>query len=128
MQRQIPKAITERFLNQHFEMIDKKIAIIGCGNLGLCILNGLLEQQIIAPSNIIATRRNMGALVHLQEKGIRLTDDNKEAVKESELIIVALKPYNILEVLKTLDAVFDCLLYTSPSPRDPVSSRMPSSA
>ena len=93
-------------------MIDKKIAIIGCGNLGLCILNGLLEQQIIAPSNIIATRRNMGALVHLQEKGIRLTDDNKEAVKESELIIVALKPYNILEVLKTLDAVFDAEKHT----------------
>ena len=27
-----------------------------------------------------------------------------------------------------LDKHYDCLLYTSPSPRDPVSSRMPSSA
>mgnify|MGYP001225828200 CR=1 FL=1 len=87
-------------------MKNKKIAIIGCGNLGLSILNGLLDQQSIKPSNIIVTRRNINALEHLKETGIGLSDDNASAINESEIIIVALKPYNILEVLKELNTLF----------------------
>jgi len=83
-------------------MKNKKIAIIGCGNLGLSILNGLLAQESIEPSNIIVTRKNVNALAHLKKTGVRITDDNELAVNESELIIVALKPYNILEVLNEL--------------------------
>lgn len=88
-------------------MENKKIAIIGCGNLGLSILNGLLNQQNILPSNIIVTRRNISALEHLKETGVRLSDDNAHAINESEIIIVALKPYNILEVLKELSTLFE---------------------
>lgn len=83
-----------------------KIAIIGCGNLGLSILNGLLEEQNITPSNITVTRRNIKTLDHLQAKGIRLSNDNARAIQESELIILALKPYNILEVLNELKMLF----------------------
>ena len=36
------------------------------------------------------------------------------------------KSYSVFESLFTLDK--NCLLYTSPSPRDPKTSRMPSSA
>jgi len=87
-------------------MKNKKIAIIGCGNLGLSILNGLLAQESSIPSNIIVTRKNLKALDHLQETGVRITDDNELAIDESELIIVALKPYNILEVLNELNSFF----------------------
>lgn len=82
-------------------MKDKKIAIIGCGNLGLSILNGLLSQNIPA-TNIIATRRKVHLLDHLKDTGVQLTSDNAKAINESEIIIVALKPYNILEVLADL--------------------------
>ncbi len=84
-------------------MINRKIAIIGCGNLGLSILNGLLAEPAVNPANIIVTRRNIGALDHLQETGIKITDNNVQAINESELIIVALKPYNILEVIGELN-------------------------
>jgi pyrroline-5-carboxylate reductase len=87
-------------------MKNKKIAIIGCGNLGLSILNGLLAQESIVPSNIIVTRKNVNALAHLKETGIKISDNNEMAVNESEIIIVALKPYNILEVLKELSSLF----------------------
>ena len=36
--------------------------------------------------------------------------------------------WNYLKILNPVGQLKDCLLYTSPSPRDPVSSRMPSSA
>lgn len=87
-------------------MKDKKIAIIGCGNLGLSILNGLLSKNIPA-SNITATRRKINLLDHLKGTGVQLTSDNAKAVSESEIIIVALKPYNILEVLADLHKYFD---------------------
>lgn len=83
-------------------MKNKKVAIIGCGNLGLSIINGILEQGIIPKENIIATRRNKSKIDHLQERGINITDDNAFAVRSSDVIIVALKPYNILEVLEDL--------------------------
>ena len=88
-------------------MKDKKIAIIGCGNLGLSILNGLLSEESISPKNIIVTRKNVKALEHLNETGVTITSDNILAVNQSDVIIVALKPYNILEVLKGLSSHFD---------------------
>jgi|SRR5690554_146867 len=87
-------------------MENKRIAIIGCGNLGLSILNGLLENSTISPANIIVTKRNISSITHLQEKGIRISNDNVQAVKDSDVIIVALKPYNILEVLEELKSHF----------------------
>lgn len=84
-------------------MENRKIAIIGCGNLGLSILNGLLEQENISASNIVVTKRNIKSLEYLKEKGVRVSNDNERAINESELIILALKPYNILEVLTELN-------------------------
>ena len=83
-------------------MYDKKIAIIGCGNLGLSILHGLLADPKIDPTNLIVTKRKTASLNQLKDKGIAITTDNRQAVQQSELIIVALKPYNILEVLGEL--------------------------
>lgn len=87
-------------------MENKRIAIIGCGNLGLSILNGLLDKQTILPANITVTKRNIKTLEHLRDKGIKITTDNVQTIKDSEIIIVALKPYNILEVLNELSTHF----------------------
>lgn len=87
-------------------MKNKKIAIIGCGNLGLSILNGLLSQGI-PPQNITATRRKISALDHLKDTGVVITNDNRSAIESSEIIIVALKPYNILDVLSGLQSSFN---------------------
>ena len=87
-------------------MKNKKIAVIGCGNLGLSIVHGLLEHGTTPPENITATRRNLNAIEELKNTGINLTKDNKQAVNASEVIIVALKPYNILDVLQELESVF----------------------
>ncbi len=88
-------------------MLKNKIAIIGCGNLGLSILNGLLDKKSIPSKDIILTRRNLESISHLSEKGITITADNKFAVKNSDIIILALKPYTILEVLNEIREVID---------------------
>ena len=83
-------------------MINKRVSIIGCGNIGISLLNGLLKGKVIPAKNITATKRNIGDLAYLKEYGVRIMSDNVEAIKESDLIIIAVKPYNIVNVLGEL--------------------------
>lgn len=82
-------------------MNNKKIAIIGGGNLGTSIAKGLVKNNLPA-QNIIITRRKVERLQPLSEMGINISSDNVEAVKSSQIIIVALKPYRIDSVLKEI--------------------------
>jgi len=87
-------------------MENKKIAIIGCGNLGASILHGLIDHENYPSENITATKRNILSIKHLEQHGITITTDNVLAVNNSDIIIVALKPYNILPVLSELKESF----------------------
>jgi pyrroline-5-carboxylate reductase len=79
-----------------------KVSIVGCGNIGLSLLQGLIKDNIIPPGNIIATRRNIQELDHLKAYGVTLTTDNIRAINESDLIIIAVKPYNIVDILEEI--------------------------
>lgn len=85
-------------------MKNDKVAIIGCGNIGLSLLQGLLKEKSMLPENITVTRRNILELKYLEVKGVRLTTDNILAIKDSSLIVIAVKPYNIIEVLEEIRA------------------------
>jgi pyrroline-5-carboxylate reductase len=88
-------------------MREKKIAIIGGGNLGAAIAEGLIKSQFVSPQSITVTRRNIDALQHLKALGVTTTSDNAAAIQSSDVVIVALKPYNVKEVLSTLKQNFD---------------------
>lgn len=77
----------------------KKIAIIGGGNLGTAIAEGLLKSRFSKAAELIVTKRNTSTLKTLKEKGVEITDDNAAAVKKAEVIILAVKPYQVSEVL-----------------------------
>ncbi len=79
-------------------MQSKKIAIIGCGNLGLTIAHGLLDDGF-EPKELIATRRNVNALSELAIKGVKVTSENSEAVKLADVVVLAVKPYNVEPIL-----------------------------
>lgn len=79
-----------------------RLAIIGCGNIGLSLLQGLLKDKTIPAGNITVTRRNIEELAYLSESGVRVTSDNKKAVKDSDLIVIAVKPYNIVGILEEI--------------------------
>lgn len=88
-------------------MPNKKIAIIGGGNLGSAIALGLLKSGFSQPSDLIITKRNTASLAELQAMGVQTTSDNEEAIRQSEIIVVALKPYNVKEVLAQVKSAFD---------------------
>jgi pyrroline-5-carboxylate reductase len=88
-------------------MLKSKVAIIGCGNIGISLLQGFLKDGTVPAANITVTKRNTGELSYLVESGIRITTDNKAAVKDSDLIIIAVKPYNIINVLEEIMPYLD---------------------
>ncbi len=81
-------------------MKEKKITIIGGGNLGASIVKGLLKSNNHAPENITVTRRKTHLLQELSDAGVKVHSDNLEAVRNSDVIILAIKP-------KTLDKILE---------------------
>jgi pyrroline-5-carboxylate reductase len=79
-----------------------KIAIIGGGNLGTAITEGLLNSKFCKAADITITKRNISTLKHLSDKGVQVTSNNNEAVKKSELVLLAVKPFQVAEVIANL--------------------------
>lgn len=84
----------------------KKIAIIGGGNLGTAIAEGLLASEFIHPKDLIVTRRNPNVLEELASKGVSIISDNIKAIKSSDVIILAVKPYQVPALLKSVAKAF----------------------
>jgi len=85
----------------------KKIAIIGGGNLGTAIAEGLLKSKFSKASELTVTKRNITTLKHLKGKGVDVTNVNAEAVKKSEVIILAVKPFQVSDVLNEIKKEFN---------------------
>jgi len=80
--------------------MSKKIAIIGGGNLGTSIAEGLISSKFSKAADITITRRNINLLEGLRKKGVLVTSNNNEAVKKSEVVILAVKPFQVKEVVE----------------------------
>jgi pyrroline-5-carboxylate reductase len=82
--------------------MNTRISIIGCGNIGMAMLQGLLKQQSVSAGNITVTRRNIDELEHLKAYGIKITSDNVKALGDTDIVIIAVKPYNLTSVLEEI--------------------------
>ncbi|MEO6346747.1 MAG: pyrroline-5-carboxylate reductase [Aquaticitalea sp.] len=85
--------------------MNNKIAIIGGGNLGQAIASGLLTQGF-TPSNLTITRQKVELLQQFKDRNVNIISNNIEAVKNAEIVIIAVKPYQISDVLKEISPVF----------------------
>ena len=87
--------------------MNKNIAILGGGNLGRAIAQGLSHSKYAKDIKIHLTRRNLHLIEDLKEEGIIVTSDNKEAVKNSEIVILAIQPKQteklVEEIRESLD-------------------------
>ncbi len=87
-----------------------KVGIIGCGNLGIALAKGIRAKHAELP--IFCSKRNIGSISNLQSKFTKVTADNKLVLAECDLIILALKPYTILDFVKEHAASFDSKRHT----------------
>jgi pyrroline-5-carboxylate reductase len=82
------------------ERQEVKIAFVGGGAMAEAMIRCLLAKKVSAPrsmvvSDISPVRRELLG----REYGVRTLSDNKEAAKDTDLIILAVKPQNLHEVM-----------------------------
>ena len=119
-------------LPNFFELYKKKVLIIGFGRIGkevakrclgfdmeVYVYDPFLDNEIIIKNQCIPIEKNQGlAIADFITIHLPLNRDTKNFISQTEL--------NLMR--KNSILVNTCLLYTSPSPRDLLKSRMPSSA
>lgn len=74
-------------------MTNKKVGIIGCGNMGQAIIQGIVSSGLIQRNRIFVTdaEKNKASLVKAKFKA-NIEQSNRQLVKNSDIIILAVKP------------------------------------
>lgn len=79
------------------------IGIIGLGRMGRCLVQGLLEGQRFTQDRIFfTTRSDESGRRAAEELGIQRCKNNAELVKRCSIVILAVKPQNVAEVLSQI--------------------------
>lgn len=79
------------------------IAFIGAGNMAGALIGGLLRDGYPA-ANLIATDTDEQKREHLAASGIQTTDSNSEAVKNADIVVLAVKPQVLPQVCEDISA------------------------
>ncbi|MBN1476949.1 pyrroline-5-carboxylate reductase [Candidatus Sumerlaeota bacterium] len=96
-------------------LADRRLAVIGCGNMATAIVGGLIEQRLLSPDQVVGHDRDAQRQAALVEsRGITGADSNAAAIDDADIILLAVKPQNAEEVLAEIGpAVTDSQLIIS---------------
>jgi pyrroline-5-carboxylate reductase len=87
---------------------DKTLCFLGSGNMGEALVSGLVQSGSARPENIVCTDVREERLEELRTRyGVKTSADNLEAVRASEIVIYAVKPQLMAEVLKETAELLD---------------------
>ena len=85
----------------------KKITIIGTGNIGRSLANGLVNKSYCKAGEITLTRRNIKNLASEAAAGYLVSDDNAEAITDADIIVLAVLPQQLNEVIDQISKKID---------------------
>jgi len=80
------------------------LCILGCGNIGSVIARGMKKSGQFVLSNITLTRRKTQLLDKFKNHGFQITNDNSEAVKKTDIIIIAVGPSQLITLLDEISS------------------------
>lgn len=84
--------------------MQQNIAFIGAGNMTSAIVKGLLSQGMDG-KQVMVTNRSLPKLNALREQfGVNISTDNHSAFDFAETLILAVKPFQLAEMVNDLDA------------------------
>lgn len=88
------------------------ICFIGGGNMAQALIGGLLSRGLpatrITVSDPVERVREL-----LQEKDVHVTENNLAAIRDADVVVLAVKPQVLVSVLKPLHGLFDGKLIVS---------------
>jgi pyrroline-5-carboxylate reductase len=81
---------------------NQTLTVLGCGTMGEAIVRGLLHSGRLKAAQIYATDRRAEVIEALKDKhGIRATSDNADACKAATVVVVCVKPHEVVNVVGT---------------------------
>ena len=84
-----------------------KLGFIGTGNMAGAIMGGIIRNVIFKPEEIIGADISKESRSKVQSAyGINVTEDNKKAASESEVLVLSVKPQYYAETIKEIK---DCV-------------------
>jgi len=80
-----------------------RLAILGLGKMGSILLQAFCSQNVATAADIVATVNHAERVESLAAKyGIRVTTDNRAAVKDADVILMCVKPQTLGEVVEEI--------------------------
>ncbi|MBP8673165.1 MAG: pyrroline-5-carboxylate reductase [Synergistales bacterium] len=89
-------------------MKDYKIAVIGAG-----IIGGAIADALSPYCQVMATRRSKEKLEEIKKRGIETTQDNVAAATWADVVMVAVKPKQVVPVLQEITSAIEDKLVIS---------------
>ena len=84
-----------------------KATIIGGGNIGMALAEGLISSSACTPQDITITRRNISALANIADKGFKTETDNALAIQDADAIFICVLPQQLDQALSQIKPVID---------------------
>ena len=78
---------------------ERTVAILGAGNIGAAIGRGLVESGRFAAGSVALTRRKLHLLDDFKRQGFLVLGDNRQAVRDASIVIIAVEPQQINALL-----------------------------
>ena len=87
-------------------MSNRKLAILGAGNLGVAIAKGIVRGGITKAENVFLTRRTIDKIEYLKSEGFNVGADNS-VVKQADIIFLCVQPKQLSALLKEIDPLLN---------------------
>ncbi len=86
----------------------KKIAILGSGNMGEALVKGLIASGKTSADALVCSDPRAERREELQKKyGVQVTANNRAAAAQADLVVIAVKPQNIDDLLEEIAPAVD---------------------
>ncbi len=87
---------------------NKQVGVIGAGNMGEALVSGLLHGQVCKPEQIFCSDVRLERQKEIRQAyGARVTSRNIEVVKQSDILILAVKPQVMKPVMSEIAEYID---------------------
>jgi pyrroline-5-carboxylate reductase len=87
--------------------IDKKIAFLGGGNMAEALIKGMLSADVAKSRQMVVTDTSSARLDYLKKYNINPTASNRDAVQQSDIVLLCVKPQVMDAVLAEIAAAAD---------------------
>ena len=94
-------------------MKNKIIGFIGAGNMGSAMIGGICHSGLVASEQIFVSAHSAATVEKIRTTyGVRTTLFNEEVASESDILFLAIKPYQFADVLPAIATSLkeDCIV------------------